>query len=198
MYPGSKRSRPAERVLTMKQGTRRATSPGVDATLGVARIGRREPYEAFYRRELPKLVALAHALCGPGVADDVAQEAMLAAYRRWDVVSTYDIPEAWVRRVCINEGTSILRRRALEAAALLRLSGRRELPALPPEDDAFWSIVRGLPRRQAQATALRYVYGMSVTEIAATMECSEGTAKVHLFRGRQTLARRMGLEEVTE
>ena len=35
-----------------------------------------EPFEAFYRREFPRLVVLAHALAGPTHAADVAQDAM--------------------------------------------------------------------------------------------------------------------------
>ena len=46
-------------------------------------IGSRLDFDDFYRAELPRLVALARALCGAATADDVAQEAMLAAYRRW-------------------------------------------------------------------------------------------------------------------
>ena len=46
-------------------------------------IEARVDFDDFYRAELPRLVALARALCGGAGADDLAQEAMLAAYRRW-------------------------------------------------------------------------------------------------------------------
>jgi RNA polymerase sigma-70 factor, ECF subfamily len=170
-----------------------ARDAGMAITLpGVVRISRPEPFETFYRRELPRLVALARALCGNAIADDVAQEAMLAAYRKWDAISSYDKPEAWVRRVCVNLATSHLRRRAVEARAMARLSNRRELPALAVDNEVFWTEVRRLPRRQAQAAALRYVYDLSVADIAATLGVTEGSAKVHLGRGRQALARQFG------
>ena len=60
------------------------------------------------------------------------------------------------------------------------------------QPDAFWSEVRRLPRRQAQTVALAYVYGMSVAEIAATLEVSPGTVKTHLSRGRAALAQTLG------
>ena len=91
--------------------------------------------------------------------------------------------------------TSHLRRRTIEARALVRLAGRRGLPELLPDNETFWSEVRRLPRRQAQAAALRYVYDLSVAEIALTMGCAEGTAKVHLSRGREALSRRVGAAE---
>src|ERR1700710_2448692 len=61
-----------------------------------------EPFEAFYRREFPRLVALAHGLAGPALAADIAQEAMIAAFRRWDEVQSFDSPSGWVRGVCAN------------------------------------------------------------------------------------------------
>lgn len=152
-----------------------------------------ETFEGFYRRELPRLVTLAAALAGAASADDIAQEAMLAAYRRWETVSRLDLPVAWVRRVCANRAVSVLRRRGVETRALLRLGARREEPfELAPEAGAFWTEVRRLPRRQAQTVALTYVYGMGVAEIATTLGVSDGTVKTHLFRGRAALARRLG------
>ena len=60
-----------------------------------------EAFDGFYTREYSSLVALAHVLMGTGGhAEDIAQEAMLAAYRRWDEVGAMDFPAAWVRRVC--------------------------------------------------------------------------------------------------
>lgn len=150
-----------------------------------------EPFECFYRRELPRLAALAQALCGSGSADDVAQEAMLAAYRRWREVSGYVSPEAWVRRVCVNKATSVLRRRGAEARAVLRLSSRPSADEPVPQHEAFWAEVRRLPRRQAQAAGLRYVYDMSLEDIAAVLGCSTGAVKVHLSRARKVLGERL-------
>jgi RNA polymerase sigma-70 factor (ECF subfamily) len=49
--------------------------------------------------------------------------------------------------------------------------------------------VRRLPARQAQAIALRYVYDMPVVDVAAALECTEGTIKQHLSRAKAALAR---------
>jgi RNA polymerase sigma-70 factor, ECF subfamily len=161
-------------------------------------LGFVEPFEVFYRRELPALVAFARVLSGSAYADDIAQEAMLAAYRQWDRVVRLDAPAAWVRRVCANRAVSMLRRRGVEARGLLRLSARRDdTVPMTEEHAAFWAHVRQLPRRQAQVITLYYMYDLEVTEIATTLGCAEGTVKVHLSRGRAALAQRMdrSLEE---
>jgi len=161
----------------------------------VVYLVRAEAFDAFYAREYAALVALAFVLTGSAAqAEDVAQEAMLAAYRRWGDVGEMEFPGAWVRRVCANVATSLARRRLVEARALLRLRGRRvEVAALDDGAAVFWAEVRRLPRRQAQCLALFYMYGCSVTETASVLGCSEGTVKTHLARGRATLAPRLGV-----
>src|SRR5262245_52320287 len=72
-----------------------------------------ESFEAFYRREYPRLLPLAHALVGPALAADVAQEAMIVAYRRWSEVRYYASPVGWVRGVCSHKAVSALRRKSL-------------------------------------------------------------------------------------
>ena len=153
-----------------------------------------ESFDAFYAREYASLVAMAHALTGSrSHAEDVAQEAMLTAFRRWDDVSRLDLPAAWVRRVCANTATSVVRRRVVEARAVLRLRARPVAVAeLDETDSAFWSEVRRLPRRQAQCVALRYVYGCSVAEIAGILGCADGTVKSRLWHARARLAERLG------
>jgi RNA polymerase sigma-70 factor (ECF subfamily) len=137
---------------------------------------------------------LALTLTGsPSHAEDIAQEAMLAAYRRWDDVARLDHPSAWVRRACANLATSVVRRRIIEARAALRWrNGMTEVAGLPDHDESFWAEVRRLPRREAQCLALRYVDGCSVAEMANVLGCAEGTVKSHLSRGRATVAKRLG------
>lgn len=153
-----------------------------------AKSREREGFAEFYLAELPGLVALARSLCGSGIADDIAQEAMLAAYRRWSEVEGLDQPRAWVRRTCANMAISSFRRRMAEVRALARMSTRPAPAPLDEDAEEFWSAVRRLPRRQAQCAALRYVYGMGGSDIARTLSISEGSVKVHLARARTALA----------
>ena len=155
-------------------------------------------FDDFYRAHFPRLVSLARALCGPGIADDIAQEAMLATYRNWRRVSQLSSPEAWVRRTCANLAVSAFRRRVSEAKALVRLGRRVDHAELSPDDEAFWSAVRALPKRQAQTAALRYLYELSVAEIAETLEISEGSVKRHLSRARAVLVKQLHLDSEEE
>ena len=154
-------------------------------------------FEAFYAAEFESVVGLAYVLSGSRLgAEDLAQEAFLAAYRRWDEVGRFDKPGAWVRRVVANRSVSLIRRRAAEARALARLSGPLDpLPELPTASADVWRAVRRLPRRQAQAIALFYLEDLSVDEIAEVLDRSVETVRTHLRRGRKALARRLGTEE---
>ena len=158
-----------------------------------------EPFDRFYEREFRSVVGLAYALSGSRAAsEDLAQEAFIAAHRNWDKVGGYDKPEAWVRRVVSNLSVSRFRKRAAEVKAITRLAGFRDesvvLPELPAEAQEFWSNVRKLPKRQAQAIALHYLEDRSVADIAEILECAPNTVKVHLHKGRQRLAERLGVE----
>lgn len=153
-------------------------------------------FEAFFAAEYRRVVGLAVALCGRrALAEELAQEAFVKAYQRWSVVSTYDDPGAWVRRVAANLATSTLRRRLVEARALTRLASRRTVAdELRLEDAAFWAAVRRLPRRQAQCVALHYLEDRSTAEVAAVLGISEATVRVHLHRARTGLATTLGEE----
>ncbi len=152
-------------------------------------------FEHFYRSEYRAVVGLAFALSGSRIAaEDIAQDAFIAAHKAWDRVGRYDKPEAWVRRVVSNLSVSLFRTKVREAKAIARMkSPSNYLPHLPAEDAHFWRAVRNLPRRQAQAITLRYLEDRPVAEIAEILGCAEGTVKVHLHKGRETLSRKLGV-----
>lgn len=147
------------------------------------------PFETFYRDQYRAMLGIAIALAGDiGTAEDLVQEAFITAHRRWDRVSQYDSPQAWVRRVLINRATSLRRRLTAEERAVRRVGPPEpHTPDLSPETQDVWTEVRTLPRRQRQAVALYYVAQLSVAEVADAMGCSRGTVKSHLHRARETL-----------
>lgn len=154
-----------------------------------------EGFAGFYATNHRDLTGLAYTLTGSwSVAEDLAQEAFVRAYRDWDRIRDYDRPDSWVRTVLVNLATSRGRRLAAEGRALVRLRGRREeshTDPLPGDAERFWGAVRALPRRQAQAVALYYHEERSVEEIATIMRCATGTVKSHLHAARRTLAERL-------
>ena len=181
----------------MARGRGGGAVPSVAEGSGSPTLRLTEPFEVFYEREFPSVVGLAYALSGNrSGAEDLAQEAFLAAHRDWDRVGPLDKPGAWVRRVVANMSVSLFRRTALEARSIARLAARRQeaLPELSAEDADFWAAVRSLPKRQAQAVTLYYLEDLPVTDIAEILDCAEGTVKAHLHAGRRSLAKRLGLE----
>lgn len=164
--------------------------------VGTAVERQAETFEDFYAREYPAVVGLAYALSGSRWgAEDLAQEAFLAAHRDWDRIGAYERPGAWVRRVVANQAVSAIRRRTTEAKALARatlFAQRDPLPDLGAADPTFWSAVRSLPRRQSQVVALFYLEDRSVADIATILQMTTGTVKRHLYDARQRLARELG------
>jgi RNA polymerase sigma-70 factor, ECF subfamily len=175
---------------------------GADEMLAVVadtagdRVGTTDGFEEFYRREYLGLVDLARALTGDWAqAQDVVQEAMIVTFGRWDRVRGFDRPGAFARRVVLNRCRSLGRRRLAEGRALARFASRPEpVGDLPADATRFWAEVRRLPRRQRDCVALAYVDGFSMAEIADVVGCAEPTVRVHLHRGRLTLAARLRVE----
>jgi RNA polymerase sigma factor (sigma-70 family) len=162
----------------------------VDVVTVPADYGAAQTFESFFAAEYGRVVGLAFVLCGRRVvAEEIAQDAFVQAYRRWSVVAGYDDPRAWVRRVAVNLATSTLRRRAREGRALARFASRRTAPAeLVVANEAFWEAVRRLPKRQAQCVALHYLEDRPITEIAAVLDIAEATVRGYLHHGRAALA----------
>jgi RNA polymerase sigma-70 factor (ECF subfamily) len=155
-------------------------------------------FDAFFSRELPRLVTILTAVTGDRmVAEELAQESMLRAHQRWSRISRYDLPGAWVRRVALNLASQSRARRRSEHRAMARMVDQGQTTRPEPDDD-FWALVRQLPPRQAAAVALHYLEDRPVTEVAAILGCAEGTAKAHLHKGRAALARLLQNPEPTD
>lgn len=154
-------------------------------------------FESFFVEQLGVLEAVAFGLTGRrALAEELAQDALLAVYRNWTYVSGLDQPAAFARRVVINKSVSTFRRIGSEARAVARLGWRRQHESdIEPRDEHLWATVRSLPDNQRQAIVLRYVADLPTDEIAATLDCAESTVRVLLHRGRKTLAETLGLNE---
>lgn len=158
-------------------------------------------FEDFYAAEYAGVVRLAVALTGrTDLAEELAQESFVAAYRRWSRVAGLDDPAGWVRRVAANRCVSSGRRYVTELRLLTRLRQQRHADQGHEymADDELWTAVRDLPRRQAQVLALTFAEDRSVADIAALLGCGEETVRTHLRRGRQAVAERLGLSDRDE
>lgn len=156
-------------------------------------------FDEFYGSVAPSLRAVAYAMTGrAGLAEELAQEAMMVVLRRWSHLRDYDDPAAFARRVVVNKSVSLLRRSVAEVRALNRV-GRNDAAVdiyTDPADERLWEAVRALPARQSQAVVLRYVSDLDTKEIAAVLSCAESTVRVLLHRARTALSTRLQYGEM--
>jgi RNA polymerase sigma-70 factor (ECF subfamily) len=146
-------------------------------------------FEDFYRQEYPRLVRMVASMTHRwSVAEELAQESLWEASRRWGDVGAMERPDAWVRRVAVRRAVSWHRRLLAEASALGR--ARPERPRDSDSavvDPAIWAALRSLPRRQAVAMALWGIEQRSFEEIGEVLGCSAETARTHVRRARTRL-----------
>jgi RNA polymerase sigma-70 factor (ECF subfamily) len=120
-------------------------------------------------------------------AADAAQDAFLELHLHFDEVRD---PVPWLYRVAFNRCLDSRRRFARRVRLLERLVGVASpedwiAPAMAHTD--FSEVLVKLPLRQRTAATLYYLADLSVSEIAATMNVSEGSVNRHLYRARETL-----------
>jgi RNA polymerase sigma factor (sigma-70 family) len=181
-------------VLVLRKN-RSDTGAGSPVTLERFQKGRADAeYALLFRDEFPAVVRtvflILHDRQG---AEDVAQEAFTQLLVHWRKISRYELPEAWVRRVAIRLAVRGLRRERLRSA----LHREVEPPSVTsPVDVDLVRAVGSLPPQQRAAIALFYFEDQPVSEIARILDCSESTAKVHLFKARQRLAGLLGEDAI--
>jgi RNA polymerase sigma-70 factor (ECF subfamily) len=153
-------------------------------------------FEDFYQANYGRMVALVTVVIGDRAeAEDVAQEAFARALARWTRLSSYDVPEAWVRRVALRIAADSGRRlrRAVRIGA--RLSAQRPAPSPEPGDGlGFTDLGRALsqlPLRHREVLVLHYLADLPVEQIAADSGLSPGTVKSRLAAGRRRLEREL-------
>jgi RNA polymerase sigma-70 factor (ECF subfamily) len=145
--------------------------------------------ETLFRAHYGRLVrALAVVSGSQETAADAVQEAFVKAHLHWRRVQRYDDPVGWIRRVAINKLRDEHRRSGRKEKALekLQADARPEPIDWSTGPDAA-SLLAELPRQQRLAMALFYVEHLSVAEVAATMQLTEGAVKFHLHQGRDRL-----------
>ena len=147
--------------------------------------------EAAFRLAAPRLLAIAAVIVGNSAdAEDVVQDAMISAWRRWDRIRDPARRDAWLTRICVRESVNHgrkLRLRWLQEGAIDdRLAGPSANQ--PGNWDAAFAL---LSRRQRAVVVLHYSYGYTLDECSRFMGCRPGTARQHLARAlshlRETL-----------
>ena len=144
-----------------------------------------EEFREFMRGRWPAMVRLAYGLAGDlGHAEDIAQAAFARAYASWGRVIKAGDPEAYLRRIVINENRRRFRKQRV-AEVLLGVLPDSTVPDMAPESDeraALLPALRQLPPRQRAVVVLRFFLDMSEADTSAALGCSVGTVKSQASR----------------
>ena len=129
-------------------------------------------------------------------AEDVAQETLARAYRRWPAVAQRS--RQWVATVSANlalDHARWERRRSLGWLTRVAPPAGPGADELASERAALRDALRHLPRRQREVVVMRYLAELSEAEVAIALGCSAGTVKTHASRGLTSLRAVMGVGE---
>ena len=137
---------------------------------------------------------------GPDLADDLAQDTFLAAWRglgKFDLGRPF---KPWLLRILVNCWLNHRRRRrprlvSLENVKATTVAGGGPSPermaVLHETHRSVRQAIESLDDGQRVTLLLRYFAGLSVAEIARAMSCPEGTVKSRLHRALAELRARL-------
>src|ERR1700684_2263698 len=149
-----------------------------------------EEFRDFMHGRWPAMVRLAYALTGDqGHAEDVAQTAFARAYASWPKVRRTGSPEAYVRRIVINDNLNRFRKHrvAERLTGTLPESGTPDGTRTSDERSALIAALQQLGSRQRAVVVLRYWLDLSEIEVATALGCSVGTVKSQASRALASL-----------
>lgn len=149
-------------------------------------------FDEFVTGRGPALLRFAYLLSGDrGMAEDLVQDALAKAHRRWSGRVAAERPEAYVRRIIVNDLSSWRRRRA-SGEIVGRVPDREysDSTDVVAERDLMWRALAGLPRRQRAVLVLRYYEHRTDAEIAVLLGCAESTVRSSAARAFAALRRR--------
>ena len=131
----------------------------------------------------------------PDAADEVAQEAILRAWRHRDRCRRPDHPHSWLRRIAHNEAVRVVGRRPKEVLAAEPFPYESGSGTDGEVDDrlVLSDAVEKLSEADQELVRLRYYEDLTCAMLAERFGLSEATVKVRLHRLRRRL--RQGLEE---
>jgi len=164
----------------------------------------RRAIEAVWRIESPRLIAgLTRVVRDVGVAEELAQDALVAALEQWPSSGIPDNPGAWLMATAKHRGIDTLRRGALAGRKLEEVGqqeARREaeVPDLEKAidedvgDDLLRLILISchpiLSTEARVALTLRLLGGLTTGEIARAFLVPEPTVAQRIVRAKRTLA----------
>jgi RNA polymerase sigma-70 factor (ECF subfamily) len=158
------------------------------------RAGDGPAYEALVRRHMRRAFSVAYRLLGQREdAEDLVQDALLAALQKIDSYQAGRPFAPWFYRILVNRGLNSRKSRSRRHTEALPLDV--SAAGLSPLREAEQSELRKLlsdaldtlPERQRTVVGLFELEGFSSVEIAEILGLSDGTVRWHLHQARQAL-----------
>jgi RNA polymerase sigma-70 factor, ECF subfamily len=152
-----------------------------------AQAGSASDLEALFRAYWPRAFRAAYLVAhDAAAAEDIAQEAFLAAIRSLDRFDRRRPFGPWLHRIVVN--------RAIDWARARQLRAETSLPDLPGRDaaddgdpDGLAAAIARLPPEQRAVIVLRHLLDYTPGEIADLLELPRGTVNSRLRRGLDAL-----------
>jgi RNA polymerase sigma-70 factor, ECF subfamily len=155
-----------------------------------AQGGSASAFEALFRLYWPQVFRAAYLVVhDAAAAEDIAQEAFLAALRSLDRFDRSRPFGAWLHRIVVNRAIDWARSRQLRREAGLEETVAPDRNA-GLSDDVIDALADLTPEHRG-VIVLRHVLGYTPGEIAALLDLPRGTVNSRLRRGLDTLKERL-------
>ena len=158
---------------------------------------READFTAYVRAREQALARLAYLLTGErDAAEDLLQNTLAKVYRHWARIQAAEAPDAYVRRIMVNENNSrwrrLLRRHDWPSSHVLEVIDPPGVAGLDLSSSIdLWRHVQSLPTQQRAAVVLRYYEDLTEAQTAQVLGCTVGTVKSHTSRAISALRTRM-------
>jgi len=164
---------------------------GEAALVRAAQQGSQEAIAELFARHWTPAYRAAHLVCGDGVAaEDIAQEAFLAALRALPGFDTRRPLRPWLHRIVVNRAIDFARARALRQEVGAEAAGDPAAPATVQRhalgDDVAAALLELSPDQRA-VVVLRYLLEFTPGEIGDILDLPRGTVNSRLRRGLDAL-----------
>jgi RNA polymerase sigma-70 factor (ECF subfamily) len=147
-----------------------------------AQRGSVDDLEQLFRAHWPHAFRAARLVTGDAAAaEDIAQEAFLAAVRNLDRFDRRRPFGPWLHRIVVNRAIDWTRARRLRAE--VELGDHLPAPAAPEPGDGTLARIAVLPPEHRAVVVLRYVLEYTPGEIAELLGLPRGTVNSRLRRG---------------
>jgi RNA polymerase sigma-70 factor (sigma-E family) len=146
-------------------------------------------FAEYYAARAEVMRSTAYLLCGDWHrAEDLVQSAFTKLYLAWGRVSRHDTLDAYLRRIIVHGYLDQWRRGWWRRERVTDRLPDRAVPVSDREDRlVLLQALARLPRRQRAVLVLRYWADLPISDVAQTLDCSEGTVKSQTSRALETL-----------